>query len=72
HNYERLFQNGVTYFVSGGGSTALYQEGRPLDISQVFFARSHYLILDLQPNQIHITAYDREGLVLDEVTIDLN
>ncbi|MFN2147356.1 MAG: metallophosphoesterase [Anaerolineales bacterium] len=72
HNYERLFQNGVTYFVSGGGSTALYQEGRPLDISQVFFARSHYLILDLQPNQIHVTAYDREGLVLDEVTIDLN
>jgi hypothetical protein len=71
HNYERLFQDGITYVVSGGGSTALYQQGRPLDISQVFFAQSHFLILDVSAESIHVSAFSSEGATLDEFTIDL-
>jgi hypothetical protein len=71
HNYERLFQNGVTYLVSGGGSSALYQQGRPLDISQVFFAQSHFVILDMMRDSIRLAAYDRTGELLDEQTIEL-
>jgi predicted phosphodiesterase len=71
HNYERLFQNGVTYVVSGGGSTALYQQGRPLDISQAFFAQSHFLILDIESGSIHVSAFNSEGAPLEEFTIEL-
>jgi len=72
HNYERLFQNDVTYLVSGGGSTALYPQGRPLDMSQVFHAQSHFVILDLEPGTIHVAAYDSAGQLLDQFSLELN
>lgn len=35
HHYERLFADGITYFVSGGGSGTLYAIGDILPESQL-------------------------------------
>ncbi len=72
HNYERLYQNGVNYVVSGGGSSILYEQGIPLAISELFFKQSHYLIIDIMAETIFLSAYASDGSQLDMMKIDLN
>jgi len=71
HNYERLEQNGITYIVSGGGSSTLYNQGNPLPQSRVFAARTHFVLLEIHPDHIHLTALAVGGEVLDEAIIPL-
>lgn len=72
HNYEHLYQNGVHYIVSGGGSSILYDQGIPQTISELFFKQSHYLIIDLMADTISLAAYASDGSQLDLIQIDLN
>ena len=72
HNYEHLYQNGVDYVVSGGGSSILYEQGIPLPISEVFFKQSHYLVIDVMAETLFLTAYASDGTQLDKIEIDLN
>ena len=72
HNYEHLFQNGVNYVVSGGGSSVLYEQGIPLPISMQFSQRSHYLVIDLLPGLLRLTAYASDGAQLDTFEVTLN
>jgi hypothetical protein len=72
HNYEHLLQNGVNYVVSGGGSTVLYEQGIALPISQRFIERSHYLVIDLLPGLLRLTAYASDGSQLDTFEVALN
>jgi len=71
HNYERLELNGVTYIVSGGGSYKLYGKQDTREESEFFTAKSHFVILELFPDRIGMTAYGLGGEVLDSYTLPL-
>ncbi len=71
HNYERLELNGITYIVSGGGSNILYGKQDTREESEFFTAKSHFVILELFPDRIGMTAYGLGGEVLDHYTLHL-
>lgn len=71
HNYERLIYNGITYIVSGGGSEVLYPLLTQLPFSQTFAAESHYVVLEIDSEQIHTRAVNVDGETIDEGTIPL-
>jgi len=71
HNYERLELNGITYIVSGGGSNKLYSKRDTREESEFFTAKSHFVILELFPDRIGMTAYGLGGEVLDAYTLHL-
>jgi hypothetical protein len=69
HNYERLIVGDIQYVVSGGGSATLYSLRARLPQSQVFVARTHFVLLEITPDEIQLTALALGGEVLDRVTI---
>jgi len=71
HNYERLIYNEITYIVSGGGSEVLYALQAELPFSESFAAVTHYVVLDVGPEQIGIRAVSVTGDVLDEGVVPL-
>ena len=71
HNYERLELNGITYIVSGGGSTILYGKEDTREESEFFTAQSHFVILNLYPDRIDMSAYGLGGETLDSYIIPL-
>ncbi|MEE4194427.1 MAG: metallophosphoesterase [Anaerolineae bacterium] len=69
HHYERLNVNGITYIVAGGGSQVTYALGQYLPESEVVQRVSHYVILELRAEEIHLSAIDVDGTIIDEVVI---
>jgi len=61
HNYERLVVDGVTYVVTGGGSSQLYPALNIDPLSQAFSVRSHFVLLEFYEDQIKILAIDKNG-----------
>jgi Icc-related predicted phosphoesterase len=56
HNYERHEQNGVTYFVSGGGGAHAYPiERAASDSFQSKEINYHYLLVEVDHQQLRIT-----------------
>ena len=68
HNYERLESSGITYIVSGGGSSSLYGKQETRDESEYFIAQSHFLLLDLFPDRIEVSAFGLGGELLESYT----
>jgi len=55
--------------VSGGGSNILYDKRDTREESEFFTAKSHFVILELYPDRIGMTAYGLGGEVLDSCTL---
>lgn len=56
HNYERHEHGGITYFVSGGGAAHAYPiERRPDDPFQSKEINYHYLLVEVDQQQLKIT-----------------
>jgi predicted phosphodiesterase len=72
HNYERLIVGGITFVVSGGGSSVLYEMSEPLLQSVAFHEQSHFVLFDVYPDHIDLQAIALSGEVLDEASIPLN
>ena len=70
HNYQRVLFNGITYLVSGGGSSVLYDLTLQLPGSQLFAKRSHFVLLELEGSSIRITAIGEQGEVFDRAVIE--
>ena len=70
HNYERLFLNGVTYIVTGGGSAILYSMGIPLPQTQFFAKQTHFVLLEIYPDYLNLWAITPDGEILDQVVIE--
>ncbi|MEJ2562008.1 MAG: metallophosphoesterase [Anaerolineales bacterium] len=71
HNYQRLEVNGITYVVSGGGSTSLYPLSLAHPDAKAFERRSHFVLLELYRDRIELISIARGGEVLDQATIPL-
>jgi 3',5'-cyclic AMP phosphodiesterase CpdA len=71
HNYERLVVDGVTYVVTGGGSSQLYPALNINPDSQAFSVRSHFVLLEFYEDQIKILAIDKNGKILDQAQVPL-
>ena len=72
HHYERLIKKGITYIVSGGGSSTLYVQGDSLPESNVYARKSHFVILEIFSDQINLNAISSDGEIIDSATISLN
>ncbi|NIM93837.1 MAG: hypothetical protein GTO18_09020 [Anaerolineales bacterium] len=70
HNYERLKVQGITYIVSGGGSSVLYDMSVQLEGSQFFAARTHFSLLEVYPDHIDVSAITLDGETIDQATVD--
>jgi len=71
HDYERLSSNGITYIISGGGSSTLYAQGQLLPESQRFARKTHYVLLEIYQDHIDLTAISADGEVIDQAYISL-
>ena len=71
HHYERLAIDGITYIVSGGGSRILYAPGEVLPQSQVFARRTHFVLLEIYPDRIELSAVDKDGEWFDQAAVPL-
>jgi predicted phosphodiesterase len=70
HNYERLYLNGVTYIVTGGGSAVRYPMGIPLTQSQFFAKQTHFVLLEIYPEYLNLWAITKDGEILDQAVIE--
>jgi predicted phosphodiesterase len=71
HHFERLKINDITYVVSGGGSSILYAPGPYLPESQFFARQTHFVLLEINPDSITLSAISLEGNVFDTDVIFL-
>ena len=71
HHYERLISNGITYVVSGGGSSTLYALGEPLPVSQVYARKSHFVLLEFYADHIDLYAISSSDEIIDQFYIVL-
>jgi hypothetical protein len=72
HHYERLYENGITFIVSGGGSSILYALGERLPGSQIAFRQTHFVLVEIEGNTLKLLAIALGGDLLDQVEIPLN
>lgn len=70
HNYERFLHKGITYLVSGGGSSVLYSLQERHEDSQHFDAVTHFVWLEIDAGRIEITAIDVDGNTIDTYMIE--
>ena len=71
HHYERLISNGITYIVSGGGSSTLYAQGESLAESQIYARKTHFVLLEIYEDYIDLSAISLDGDTIDQVNISL-
>ena len=72
HLYERLFRDGIPYFVNGlGGHPTLYPFGAPIPGSQKRY-NSDYgaMLVDASATQIIFKFITRTGLIIDSYTLN--
>jgi predicted phosphodiesterase len=68
HNFERLERKGISYIVPGGGSSSLYHLEETREESEFFVAQSHFVLLELFPDRIELSAYGLGGELLESYT----
>jgi predicted phosphodiesterase len=71
HNYQRLVVNGITYVISGGGSSVLYTLVDPHPGSMFFSATSHFVLLSLYQDRLELEAITVEDEVIESAVIEL-
>lgn len=72
HFYERLEVDRITYLISGGGSSVLYNMVEQHSQSQVFARQMHFILLEIYADRIEISAITEAGELLDQVNIHLD
>ena len=71
HHYERSMESGVTYIVSGGGSSILYAKGETLPQSQIYVPKTHFILMEIYSDRIQLTAIGLDGVTIDQTAIPL-
>jgi acid phosphatase len=71
HFYERLTVESITYIVSGGGCSYLYDNEEPQAASQVYKKRMHFVLMEIHADWIEVQAIGLDGEIFDETLIPL-
>jgi hypothetical protein len=70
HNYERLMEGGLPYFVNGAGGKNRYPLVTSISGSQVMYSSSYgAMLVEADANSIKFSFYTREGNLVDEYEI---
>lgn len=74
HAYQHLNRQGIQYFVSGGGGAPLYPRSQPCtpedDMAlRMFRAEHHYLRVQIDGEQVMLTAIDKHGRLIERVDL---
>lgn len=69
HLYEHSRVNGLDYVVTGGGGAALYRCGPAASWNLKCLRASHFLLLEVRPTDVTVTAIDAGGATIDAFTI---
>lgn len=72
HFYERLSVNDITYIVTGGGSSVLYDLKERQAESQFFARQTHFTLMEIYTDRIELSAITEEGEIIDQATIPLD
>ena len=72
HNYERLSFKGIKYIVTGGGSRVLYPLNTPLQHSEYFAQITHFVLLEIYPEYLELSAITTNGEIIDQVVVDFS
>jgi 3',5'-cyclic AMP phosphodiesterase CpdA len=72
HSYERILVNGITYIVAAGGGAPLYELVAPEPGSQAAASVYHYVLIEIDGEQLTGTAIDAQGEVIDSFTLTAN
>ncbi len=71
HGYERIFRDGIPYFVNGLGGASLYNFGTPVAGSQVRYNGDYGAMFVIVNNaQMIFQFVTRTGVVIDTYTVD--
>ncbi|MBD3289577.1 T9SS type A sorting domain-containing protein [candidate division KSB1 bacterium] len=72
HNYERGILNGVCYIITGGGGAPLESGVQAYDHEHVTVRvnQHHFTYIRLQDNILELQAINKEGQIIDELTIE--
>jgi predicted phosphodiesterase len=71
HQYERLLSGGITYIVSGGGSSVLYAPGPYITESEVFARKTHFVLVEINRKDLQLTSIALGGEIIDQVKLSL-
>ncbi len=71
HHYERVLVNGISYIVTGGGSSTLYAQGDLVPGSQGYFRKTHFVLLEIFKDYIDLKAIDLGGEIIDSAVIEI-
>jgi len=72
HHFERHYANGITYIVSGGGSSTLYAQGDLLAESKRFARKTHFVLMEIYTDHIQLSAIDLAGDTFDQAKISVD
>ena len=70
HSYERIYQNGIPYFVNGLGGKSIYSFGTPISGSQFRYNDDYgAMLIDADNSSIVFKFIDRNGTTIDTHTL---
>jgi hypothetical protein len=71
HDYERFGKTAPFFFVTGGGGSYLSDERHHPEMSRVYKAEYHFMVVDvLSTHEINFTSIAYDGRILDAVSYD--
>jgi hypothetical protein len=70
HTYERIFKDGIYYFVNGLGGASIYDFNVIIEGSQVRYNEDHgAMLVEVNEQIMHIQFINRAGEVIDDVQL---
>ena len=70
HIYERVAQDGIQYFVAGGGGAPLYSIGSLVQGSQVALGVNNTVVIDIDGGVLDLNAYKTDGTKIDHFHLE--
>jgi len=70
HSYQHHLRNGVHYFISAGGGEHPEEPGLPIEGTLMLAKTYHYLHCRVEDRTIDVTAYDAEGDILEQSSLN--
>lgn len=69
HMYERLYANGINYFITGGGGAPLHKSKHKSPYSQKVNICYNYCKITKNENNLCVTAYNLNDSIIDSINI---